>query len=482
MNQKRIFTTRKNVLSVAVASCFGVVAGQALAVVDISVATPTGVTKFAKELPSNTATLTNAANNLDIKNAVPAGYAVSAANPLYVKLNLTQGARFAAAPTLMCGTAAAAIGSSGVLTLGGAATSYVVFAVDSGMTVSGTCSAGVGNLTISGLNNVAVSATVEYKAGLSNTVTGLSNSYVTFVRGMSAAINSADGTVVVDATSGSDAFTVASNRGVSALATLGTVQWTMVGTSAVIADGASNVSAGDVLTTASITINGPAIAAALAANGNSGVFLDAAASACTTKSYTVSASATNSVTFNNVSLTNLSAGVNVCINVSGGTTVITTGQFTASVGGVAVTNVTADFSAASSAMETVTANGVSRNAYFINASTSAAKTSVLRIINTGAVSAAFTATAYAVDDGIGGGATVAGVTLGTANSALGTLSAGGALSLTSAQLESKLGFTPSSGTTKYRVVISAGTDAAEVLNYTKDTATGAIVLSQSQTN
>lgn len=483
MNQKRIFTTRKNVLSVAVASCFGVVAGQALAVVDISVATPTGVTKYAKEIPSNTTTLTNASNNLDIKLAVPSLYAVSAANPLYVKLNLTQGARFAANPTLVCGTAAVAGAAAGTLQLGGAATSYAVFTVaSSDTTMSGTCSAGVGNLTISGLNNVAVSATVEYKNGLNNTVTGLSNSYVTFVRGMSAAINSADGTVVVDATSGSDAFTTTSNRGVSGLATLGTVQWSMVGTSAASAGGVSlNVSAGDVLTTASVTVNGPAIAAALATNGNSGVFLDAAASACTTKSYTVSASATNSVTFNNVSLTDISAGVNVCINVSGSTQVVTTGQFTASVGGVAVSSVTADFSAASSALETVTANGVSRNAYFINASTSAAKTSVVRIINTGAVSATFTATAYTVD-ATGDGTAVAATVLGTANSTLGTLVAGGALSLTSAQLESKLGFTPGSGTTKYRVVISAGTDAAEVLNYTKDTATGAIVLSQSQTN
>lgn len=486
MNQKRIFTTRKNVLSVAVASCFGVVAGQALAVVDISVSTPTGVTKFAKEIPSNTTTLTNAGNALDIKLAVPSLYAVSAANPLYVKLNLTQGARFVANPTLVCGTAAVAGAAAGTLQLGGAATSYAVFTVaSSDTTMSGTCSAGVGNLTISGLNGVAVSATVEYKNGLNNTVTGLSNNYITFVRGASAAINSADGTVVVDATSGSDAFTTTSNRGVSSLATLGTVSYGGNNLTAADAAGvqttAGSMSAGSVLTTASVTVNGPAIAAALAANGNSGVFLDAAASACTTKSYTVSASATNSVTFNNVSLTDLSAGVNVCINVSGGTTVITTGQFTASVGGVAVSNVTADFSAASDAMETVTANGVSKNAYFINASTSAAKTSVVRIINTGAVSATFTATAYTVD-ATGDGTAVAATVLGTANSTLGTLVAGGALSLTSAQLESKLGFTPGSGTTKYRVVISAGTDAAEVLNYTKDTATGAIVLSQSQTN
>lgn len=490
MNQKRIFTTRKNVLSVAVASCFGVVAGQALAVVDISVSTPTGVTKFAKEIPSNTTTLTNASNALDLKIAAPTGYAVSTANPFFVKLNLTQGARFAGTPTLVCGTAAVAGALSGTLTLGGSTTSYAVFSLDTSVTtLSGSCSAGMGNITISGLNNVAVSATIEYKSGLNNAVSGLANNYITFVRGASADINSADGTVVVDATSGSDAFTITSNRGVSGLATLGTVSFGGNNLTAADAAGAQttagSMSAGEVLTTASVTVNGPAIAVALAANGNSGIFLSVsggiAGTACVTESYTVSASATNSVTFNNVSLTDLSAGVAVCINVSGNTTVISTGQFTASVGGVAVSNVTADFSAASSALETVTANGSTRNAYFINASTSAAKTSVLRIINTGAVSATFTATAYAVDAS-GDGLPVAATVLGSANSTLGTLAAGGALSLTSAQLESKLGLTPTSGTTKYRVVISAGTDAMEVLNYTKDTATGAIVLSQSQVN
>ncbi len=478
---------QNHILRAAVAGCFSLAAGQALAVVNISGTTATGVTKFAKEIPSNTTTLVNAGNALDLKVAVPTGYVPTSANPLFVKLNLTNGARFVANPTLLCGTAAAAGGVSGSLTLGGTTTSFAVFQLESGAAVlSGTCSAGMGNMTISGLNTVSVSATQEYKNGLTNVVSGNSNSYITFVRGVSANINSADGNVVVDATSGSDAFTTTSNRGVTSLATLGTVSFGATNLTAADAAGvqtsAGSVSAASVLTTASITVNGPAIAAALAANGNSGMFLDAAASACTTKSYTVSASATNSVTFNNVALADLSAGVNVCINVSGGTTVITTGQFTASVGGVAVTNVTVDFSAGSDKMETVTANGTVKNAYMINASTSAAKTSVLRIINTGVVAATFTASAFAVDVGVADGVPVTGSTLGASNSVLGAIAAGGSLSLTSAQIEQKLGFTPSSGFSKYRLVISAGTDAMTVLNFTRDIATGAITLTQSQTD
>lgn len=474
---------QKNILRVAVAGCFGVMAGQALAVVDLSSTTPAG-NKYAKENLGAATVVTDVGQELDVKVAVPVGYVPTAANPLYIKLNLTNGASFISTPpTIKCGTAAAANSVSGSVTLGGAGTAGVTFLVESGAaSMSGTCSATVTGITISGQNTVALSATVEYKNGLSTVVTGATVNYITFVRGMSASVISADGGVIVDATSGSDNLSTSSNRSSMWLATLGAVQWAAVGTSAANVTNAQNVSAGDVLSTGSITVNGPAVGVALAANGNSGIFLSTI-SACTSKDYTVSASATNSVTFNNVSMGHLSAasGMQVCMNVSGNTSVIPTGQFTASVGGTAKAGITADFSAASDKMETVTTNGTTKNAFFVNASTSAAKTSVLRVINTGAVSAAFTATAYTVD-ALGDGNPVAATVLGTANTALGTIAVGGALSLSSAQLEAKLGFTPSSGTSKYRVVISAGTDAMEVLNYTKDVATGAIVLSQSQTN
>ncbi len=471
-----------NILRAAVAMCFGAMVGQAHAVLDLTPSTPTGTIKVAKENASNVLLVTAVGQSTDIKVAVPTGYAVTAANPLYVKLNLTGGASFVANPTLGCGTAAVANAAAGTLQLGGAGTSFAVYTIAStDTTVSGTCTAAVGNITLAaGQATVGLSATVEYKNGLNNTVTGVLANYVTFTRGMTATVNSAAGSVVVDATSGSDNFDPStSNKGAS-LALLGDVQWTQIGSSAADLTNAANVSAGDVITTAFVTVSGPAIAAALAANGNSGVFLQAGlAAACTTRSYTVSASATNSVTFNNVSLTDISAGVSVCLNVSGGTTVIGVGQMTATVSGTAKSSVTADFSATTgNALETLTSNGTTLNAYMVNASTSAAKTSILRLINTGAVSATFTATAYAEDLGVADGNPVAFTTLGTANSTLGTVAAGGALNLTSAQLESKLGFTPSATGSKYRVVISAGTNSATILNYTKDTATGAIVLSQ----
>ncbi len=467
------------VLRAAIAACFSVAAGQAAAVLDLSVATPTGISKIAKEIPSTTTTLVNAANQFDIKVAVPPSYGVTASNPLYIKMNLTGGASFVANPTsVRCGTAAAANSMSAILQLGGAGTSFVVYSVETGV-VSGTCSATMGNLTIAGLGNVGVSATVEYKNGLDNVVTGVLSNYVTFVTGMVASVITADGNVIVDATTGSIHLTTSSNKGTTGLATLGQVKYTQVGTSAASAGLANNVSAGDVISTATVTVNGPAIAAALAANGTSGIFLDASTSGCTTKSYTIGTTATNSVTFTNVSLTNISAGVWVCLNVSGGTTVIATGQMTATVGGVPQSSVTADFTTTSNALETLTSNGLTRNAYLVNASTSTAKTSIIRLINTGTVAAAFTATAYAEDTGAGDGNPVGFTPLGTANSVMGTIEAGGALNLTSAQLESKLGFTPSSNTSKYRIVFSAGATNTQILNYTQDVATGTVVLSQS---
>lgn len=468
------------ILRAAMLACFGMVAGQAGAVVNLSTAPPTGTAKIASEIPATTTTLINSANQLDIRVAVPPNYSVSAASPLFIKINLTNGARFVANPSsLRCATAAAANSLSGQLVLGGAGTSFVTYSIEPGV-VSGTCSATNGNLTISGLGNVAVSATVEYKNGAQDVVSGLSFPYVTFTRGMTATVTSADGNVIVDATSGSDNLASTSNKGSTTLATLGFARYTRTGTSAASAGLANNVSAGDVITTATVTVNGPALRAALEANGVSGVFLDAAASACTTRSYTVGSTATNSVTFTNVSLTDISAGVSICLNVSGATSVITTGPLTATISGTPVASVTANFSALSDGLESLTSNGAIRNAYMVNASTSPAKTSILRVVNTGGVAATFTATAYAVDVGVADGAPVGQTVLGTPNSALGTVAAGGAVSLTSAQIEQKLGFTPGATGSKYRIVISAGTDNMVVLNYTRDIATGAIVLSQSQ--
>lgn len=485
---------KKYILRAAVAACFGAVAGQAVAAVDLGVSPVTGTAKVAKEIPSNAGAVANPAGQLNILVKVPAGYDVNGANPLYVKLDLTNGAKFVGAnPTFACTGASGGDGTTavGAITLGGLGNSNVVFQIDSADVTGGHGPCTV-TLNASGVSfgstafaagAIGVSATVEYKSGLNNTVTGAAGNLVSFVRGLSADILSAAGSVIVDATSGSDNFdSVNSNSGAS-FARLGSFFMDAHGTSATTAGVAGNITLAEALSTASITINGPSLAAALADNDSAGVFLAATGATCSAgfaAGYKYSSKSGSSVTFNNVAPGDIATGLAVCLNVSGGTNVIAAGQHTASITGTAQANVTLDYSAASDKLETVTSNGTTKNAYMVNASTSASKTSVVRMVNTGAVSATFTATAYAVDDGTGAGAAVAGTTLGTANAALGTLAAGGSLSLTSAQLESKLGFTPSSGSTKYRVVISAGTNAFKVLNFTRDIASGAIVLTQSQ--
>jgi hypothetical protein len=121
----------------------------------------------------------------------------------------------------------------------------------------------------------------------------------------------------------------------------------------------------------------------------------------------------------------------------------------------------------------VTSTGSSsiRDALFISASTSANKTSVVRLVNLGAVSGTVTATAY----------NEAGATVGTAGASLGAINAQQMLTFTSAQLESTIGYTAASPTAKYSVVFGATLPSFEIINFVKDIATGNLTLAQAQT-
>lgn len=483
-----------NILRAAIASALGVVAGQAVAVVDHSVSPATGITKFANEIPTNTLAVGNTGSNLELKIAAPAGYAIDAAgsNPFFVKIQLTAGSVFKGTPRVVCSAnTGGATAVTGAITVGGANDSAVTFNVIKAgdtATLSGFCtiSAHTGIGVVSGTSrNVNFSATVEYKNGLTNVVSGMSGSYITFVNGFTATITSA-GAIVVDATSGSDNFSAGSAAITSALASAGLVRFAPTGTSAATAGGAANVVLGEVLgaNSGSVTVSGPSLAAALATNGVSGVFLDAnTADNCATKTYTVGSTAAGSVTFTGISTAALeTSGVVVCLNVSGAATQIQTGALTATIGGGLLTNVTMSFAAATGSLSTLTQNGTTRNAYFVNASTSTAKTSIIRIVNTGGNSGTIRATAYVVGDGamVGGVPVASSAAAGTANATIATLAPNESISLTSADLETLLGYAPAAATTKYRVVFSAGLAGFKVLNYTRDVATGAIALSQAQ--
>lgn len=116
------------------------------------------------------------------------------------------------------------------------------------------------------------------------------------------------------------------------------------------------------------------------------------------------------------------------------------------------------------------ASSSTRNALFVNASTSLNKTSVVRLINTTGQSGSVFATAY----------NEAGSVVGAANADLGSITAQQMLSFTSKQLESAIGYTPSSSTAKYRIAFTANLSNFEVINFIKDVATGNLTLGQEQ--
>ncbi len=113
---------------------------------------------------------------------------------------------------------------------------------------------------------------------------------------------------------------------------------------------------------------------------------------------------------------------------------------------------------------------VSRSAWFVSSSTSSNKTNVLRILNTSTQSGTLSATLYDEDGNL----------FGSGNTALGSIAPHQMISYTSAQLESVLGFTPISPTAKYRVVFTATVPSLELINFTKDIATGNLALVQAQ--
>jgi len=455
---------RNNILRVAVAACFGVAAGQAGAA--ITVGTSTAGVLFALEVPNN-ASLNNVGNALDIQIPSISGLVPTGTTPMYVKIDLLNGAVWGAAPTLNCGGTAAQ--TAGTIDLGGTVgASNVTFRVTAGSTtLTGFCTAVASLITVSGTTNKTVSAVIEYTNGAIQVAVPKTGPYISFTRGLSVVVT-APTTVQVDATSGSDNWVIGTNVTVGTASIGGIYYGANIGTNGVSAfnSAMATIDATSAIVTATLTVSGPAIAASIA-RGLTGMYLsnNVNCAAAATAAFTNSASST-SVTFANLTAAELSAGLFICATVPGNV-VISTGQLTATlVGTKLAATQTVDTSASSNNLANATANGSTRNAYFVNASTSTSKTSVVRLINKSGVAGTITATAY----------NEAGTVLGNANSSMGTLTANQMMTKTSAELETALGFTPSGPTVKYSVVFSGALPSFELLNFSKDVS-GAITLS-----
>jgi len=452
-------------LNVAVLACFGVAAQQAGAAVDISSGGTNTPIKVANE---KTSALTIAANKITVDAFSGLNTKVA---PLTVRFDLIGGLKFATAPKLGCDKNGSAASSGAVSAIvGGSNNSNVTFQVASGiLSAVPTCTLSATYKTTGSLANKSVSATLSYAVGGVTTSHSRSGAFITFTKAMATKFTPG-GTVKVDATKNAQKF-VSANSASLLTASLGRVQFSA---STVIKSAAGgNVSASLTLSTANITVSGPSLAAGFTAVSGQ-VYLVPTAQSCVAGSpvTTYSSKSGTSVTFNSVPLLDLNKGFKVCMSVNGKTT-IPTGAITATVTAVPLTNYAVDTTATSNALTTVASNGGTMNAYFINASNSTSKTSVIRIINTaGYDSTVLTGTAYAED----------GTVLGTAGASLGTVKKNGMLTLTSADIESKLGITGLTPTAKYRLVISSDMTSFKVINFSKDVASGSVNIAQQQTD
>ena len=463
-----------NILRLAVAACFGVAAGQAGAAI-----LGTSNTTWALEINSNS-TIVQANTELQIVlNSIATLVPNHNVTPMFVKVSLLNGAFWGStAPGILCqaNSGGSATLVTGSIDFGGVqGGSTVTFRVTGGLaggtaaSMTGVCTVSATSITVSGLTTKTVSAEVSYTNGGVIATTAQVGNYITFARALSTVVSAPTVAVVVDATSGSDNWAAGSNLTVGT-AEIGHVTYSYNGTTGLNSAGLT-IDASSALNTAVLTVSGPGIAASMA-QGVTGMYLSTV-SGCgatvLTGAFTNSASIT-SVTFAGLTAGDVSAGVFICAVVPGNV-VITTGQLTATLTGTPSSATrTLDMTAPSNNIANLTANGTTRNAYFVNASTSTAKTSVLRIINRSGISGVLTATAY----------NEAGTLIGTANSALGTLFANQMMTKTSADIETALGFTPVSATAKYSVVISGALPSMEVLNFSKD-ANGTITLSNTST-
>lgn len=466
MNQKRKLT-----LQLAIAGCFGLVASQAHAVVVLG----TNSVPFASEVVP-TATLTNAAGLLDVDiNTVP-GYVATTAQPMFVKVALLNGVVFGAAPTMTCLNTGATTTAAVISLGGGVGANSVTFRVTAGeMRATATCTMSAATYTISGTTTKTISAQVEYTDGLTPATIARTGNFITFSRGLVTTVSAPTTNLTVDATSGSDNWAAGNNLTIGT-GYAGRIIYGVAGVTAFGSAGAANIENVDAVSAAgsSVTISGPAVAAALAI-GNSGVYLSTVSGCADTGVAAVfQASGSSTVTFNNITPAQLSAGMFVCMR-NPGNVLISTGQLTASVTPAPIGSTTRvlDGSTSNPNLANVNANGSTRNAYFMNASTSTSKTSILRLVNRSGIAGNVTMTCY----------NEAGTVAGTPNVSLGSLAPNQMLSRTSAEVEGAGGcnFTVSGPTAKYSVVFSGALPSFEVLNFARDITTGAITLSNTST-
>lgn len=329
--------TQQTVLRAAIIAALGFAGQNAAAVTgaDLTGGTAISAIKIAKELPA-TSTLTSAVDgNFLAYIAVPAGYVVDATNKyLNVKVNLLGGAKFGAVPTLRCATAGAVNSVSGVISIGGNGVSNVTFVVEAApgglpsansTVTTAICVMTANSISASGTTDKTISATIEYKDGANNIASGAANTYISFVKGLSANISAGD-KLIIDVAASSNKLSGAATTGY-----VGAVKYANISSTTLTAGLAGGIDAATIVSTTpatvySVTIAGPSLPAA------SSVFLSTTPTDCSNNSYSAAptGSASTSLTITGVTPTHISAGLGVCLAFNGSTP-IPEGQITATI-------------------------------------------------------------------------------------------------------------------------------------------------------
>jgi len=327
---------------------------------------------------------------------------------VYVKFNLLNGAKFKTDLTdasLVCKSAGASTiaGVAATKTVGGAGQSFATFQLapagtSKTATLASACQLTVPDLTISGLTDKSISATVEYNDAGAAKVLASKGQFITFTQALAVTYTPKTDPLKIDVGQSSKKFIDGVANKNTAL--LGTIKYAAIGT--VYNPAGAALTPASALSTVKLTIKGPAVGSVHSGNaGTSGVFLVKNGTNCkasnadvTTKG-TISYSGT-SVTFNGLGITALTNDVQVCI-VNNGTNVIADGQITANLSAPSVANsMVPDLSSSRNALATLKKNGAATKALVLPDPGQTDKPFV-RIYNIGSSTGRVLGTLYGVD-------------------------------------------------------------------------------------
>jgi len=455
----------KTSLALAVATALGVVSPQAFAIIKIANDTTTTSMSVSSSLPGNIGSAVkfameqSAETSLEVRSnysvinkplsgdltaalPIPALYEVTSSKTLSIQVNLTNGAKFANQPSLVCprnGYVSGLLAESRMTakisaTPADDASALVLTAMSGGNSVSVvgkstaafnvpagflTTNEGLCLLTVSpngpgtvsmvtayvigARGTVDVSVTTTYVQGGKTAVIATAGTLLKFVTALKAEITykdmaAATPNVTIDVKQASKKFdsTLTPNTVSTTKATLGSVRITSANPNASIriaSASAADWNVTSLMTTGTITINGALVAGVqdvtlyTGPGGCNGVAAGAG-------SPTVSTGGGGNVTISNIAAGSLTAGLNICASVDG-LKVLNAGQLTAVLTGGGATGFLPDFGTETKIAE-VKINGARLRVLNIPAS-DAADQAYIRFYNTSSQDIKVMATLYGMD-------------------------------------------------------------------------------------